>query len=111
MSTGTGIPRRAESEPRRKIGVGRWIVAAVLLFALYAWTFGPYGVVRQARTAQDVRELQRRNDSLRARIRELSDSLVLLKTDSGTIATEARRQGMVLPGEIAVRFVDTSGKR
>lgn len=87
------------------------MVVAFLLFTLYAWTFGPYGVVRQRRTFQELQELRRRNDSLRVRLRDLSDSLHLLRTDSTTIASQARSQGLVLPGELSVRFVDTSRAR
>ena len=108
MSTGSSFPHRPEPEPRRKIAIGRWIVAAGFLFVLYAWTFGPYGVVRQTRTAHELQEMRDRNDSLRVRIASLSDSLRLLRTDSATIAAEARRQGLVLPGEVSVRFVDTT---
>lgn len=110
MSTETNFPHRPEPEPRRKFAIGRWIVVAIALFTLYAWTFGPYGIVRQSRTAQELRELRRHNDSLRARLREVSDSLRLLRTDSATIASLARDQGLVLPGEVSVRFVDTSGR-
>ena len=87
------------------------MMVAFLLFTLYAWTFGPYGVVRQRRTFQELQDMRRRNDSLRIRLRELSDSLHLLRTDSATIAFQARSQGLVLPGEISVRFVDTSAPR
>lgn len=111
MSTGTAFPRRPEPEPRRKLGIGRWIASAILLLTLYAWTFGPYGVVRQSRTARELRLIQARNDSLRIRIAELSDSIRLLRSDSATIASEARRQGLILPGEVSVRFVDTSARR
>jgi cell division protein FtsB len=82
-----------------------------LLFTLYAWTFGPYGVVRQRRTAADLENIQKRNDSLRTSLRVLEDSLRLLRSDSATIASEARSQGLVLPGEVSVRFVDTSASR
>jgi len=87
------------------------MVVAFLLFTLYAWTFGPYGVIRQRRTSLELQDMRRRNDSMRVRLRELSDSLHLLRTDSATIASQARSQGMVLPGEVSVRFVDTLGTR
>lgn len=87
------------------------MVVAFLLFTIYAWTFGPYGVVRQRRTYLELQDIRRRNDSLRVRLRELSDSLHLLRTDSATIASQARSQGLVLPGEISVRFVDTAKAR
>lgn len=104
-------PRQAPGQPRdgKRIRIGRWVLVASLLFALYAWTFGPYGVVRQQRTAETLRRLEARNDSLRDRLELLEDSLVLLSTDSATIAAQARRLGLVLPGEVAVRFVDTTG--
>jgi cell division protein FtsB len=94
--------------PRRKLPIGRWVGIVFLLFTLYAWTFGPYGVVRQRRTAIELDDLRRRNDSLRIRLHELADSLHLLRTDSATIASQARNQGLVLPGEVSVRFVDTT---
>ena len=104
-------PTRPEATARRKIPIGRWMVVAFLLFTLYAWTFGPYGVVRQRRTSLELEEMHRRNDSLRVRLRELTDSLHLLRTDSATISSQARSQGLVLPGEISVRFVDTGKLR
>ncbi len=93
---------------KTRLPIGRWILVASGLFALYAWTFGPYGMVRQARTAAHLRALETRNDSLQHRLRILEDSLRLLSNDSATIAGEARRLGLVLPGEISVRFVDTA---
>ncbi len=107
----TQTPEARQTSPRdgKRIRIGRWILVASLLFALYAWTFGPYGVVRQQRTAEALRRLEARNDSLRSRLELLEDSLELLSSDSATIAANARRLGLVLPGEVAVRFVDTTG--
>ena len=104
----TSLPE-AESSPKQgsRLPIGRWILVASVLFAIYAWTFGPYGVVRQYHTAGRLKALQSRNDSLHLRVVELEDSLHLLSNDSATIAGEARRQGLILPGEVAVRFVDT----
>jgi cell division protein FtsB len=109
--TGTSFPRRQEDVPRRKLPIGRWILGAFLAFTVYAWTFGPYGIARQHRTAQDLAALRSRNDSLRQALHALQDSLRLLRTDSATIASEARTQGLVLPGEVSVRFVDTAAGR
>lgn len=109
--SGNAFPTRPEPTTGRKLPIGRWMVVAFLLFTLYAWTFGPYGVVRQRRTSLELQDMRRRNDSLRIRLRELSDSLHLLRTDSATIASQARSQGLVLPGEISVRFVDTAKVR
>lgn len=95
------------SKGAKRLPIGRWIVIVSVLFTLYAWTFGPYGVVRQRRTAERLAALQAHNDSLHVRLKNLEDSLHLLSNDSATIAGEARRLGLVLPGEIAVRFVDT----
>jgi cell division protein FtsB len=95
----------------KRLPIGRWILILSILFTVYAWTFGPYGVIRQQRTAERLASMQVRNDSLRSHVRILEDSLRLLSLDSATIASEARRLGFVLPGEIAVRFVDTSGLR
>jgi cell division protein FtsB len=95
------------SKPRR-LRLGRWIVGATFLATVYAWTIGPYGLVRQWNWARDVRAQEIANDSLRARNHRMSDSLRLFATDSATIASEARRQGLVQPGEISVRFVDTT---
>lgn len=109
----TPVPPRPTRPPDpsgsgKKLPIGRWVLVASLLFAFYAWTFGPYGIVRQQRTAERLRTLEAGNDSLRARLRSLEDSLRLLSTDSATIASKARLMGLVLPGEVAVRFVDTS---
>ena len=92
----------------KRLPIGRWILILSAFFTIYAWTFGPYGVVRQQRTAQRLSLMQARNDSLRAHVLVLQDSLRLLSSDSATIASEARRLGFVLPGEIAIRFVDTT---
>ena len=111
MNAPTQTPETRQASPRggKRIRIGRWILVVSLLFALYAWTFGPYGVVRQQRTAETLRRLEAHNDSLRSRLELLEDSLKLLSTDSATIAAHARRLGLVLPGEVAVRFVDTTG--
>jgi cell division protein FtsB len=105
------FPQRPEAAPRRKFPIGRWIVVVFLLFTVYAWTFGPYGIVRQRRTAAELESIRKRNDSLRINLNVLQDSLRLLRSDSATIASEARSQGLVLPGEVSVRFVDTSASR
>lgn len=109
MSSGT-FPHRPEPQTKRKLPIGRWVAVVSFLFIAYAWTFGPYGIVRQSRTAQDLERLRARNDSLAERIHILTDSLELLTKDSATISDQARRQGLVLPGEISVRFVDTTSR-
>lgn len=109
MSSGS-FPHRPEPVAQRKLPIGRWVVVASFLFIAYAWTFGPYGIVRQSRTAHDLDALRARNDSLAERIHILTDSLQLLTKDSATISDQARRQGLVLPGEISVRFVDTTSR-
>lgn len=101
-------PATNRAKPGSRLPIGRWILVVSVLFTVYAWTFGPYGVVRQYHTAERLEALQARNDSLRHRLQTLEDSLRLLSSDSATIAGEARRLGLVLPGEVAVRFVDTS---
>ena len=108
--TSTTQPSQNSSSPkdRKRIPIGRWLLIASVLFAVYAWTFGPYGIVRQQRTAERLAILKSRNDSLRSQLRSLEDSLHLLSSDSATIAGEARRLGLVLPGEVSVRFIDTT---
>lgn len=111
--TGTSpIPPTPVGGPRQgRVPVGRWLLLAGLGFAVYAWTFGPYGVVRQWNKARTAEELQATNDSLRLRNAQLLDSIRLFTDDSATIAGEARRQGLVQPGEISVRFIDTTRRR
>lgn len=108
------VPRPSTPSTSRndaKLPIGRWILLAGLGFALYAWTFGPYGVVRQWNKARTLERIQAMNDSLRVRNVRLLDSIRLFSEDSATIAGEARRQGLVQPGEISVRFVDTARAR
>jgi len=104
-------PTPSTSRNDAKLPIGRWILLAGLGFALYAWTFGPYGVVRQWNKARTLERIHASNDSLRIRNARLLDSIRLFSEDSATIAGEARRQGLVLPGEISVRFVDTTRVR
>lgn len=113
MSAPQPIPTPSPVRPRRegRIPVGRWLVLAGLGFALYAWTFGPYGVVRQWNKARALEAMQATNDSLRQRNALLVDSIRLFEGDSATIAGEARRQGLVRPGEISVRFIDSTRSR
>jgi len=109
MSSPTPLPPAPPpSRPEPRIPLGRWLLLAGLGFALYAWTFGPYGIVRQWNKGREAAGVQATNDSLRRRNAGLLDSIRLFQTDSVTIAAEARRQGLVLPGEISVRFVDTN---
>ena len=108
QTTTASAPQSGHSNGPKRIRIGRWILIVSILFTLYAWTFGPYGIIRQQRTAERLAALQVRNDSLRTHLRILEDSLRMLSSDSATIAGEARRLGLVLPGEVAVRFVDTN---
>lgn len=107
MSAPAPLPPPAPRSESR-LPLGRWILLAGLGFAVYAWTFGPYGIVRQWNKSREAAAIQARNDSLRARNLGLIDSIELYQKDSSVIAAEARRQGLVLPGEISVRFVDTT---
>lgn len=111
MSAPSPQPQLTHRSRDGKVPVGRWIVLAGLGFAVYAWTFGPYGIVRQWNKARAVESLQVTNDSLRARNALLVDSIRLFTDDSATIAGEARRQGLVRPGELSVRFIDTNRSR
>lgn len=97
-------PPRAE----KRFPLGRYLLLAGLAFTVYAWTFGPFGVVRQWNKSRQVAAMQATTDSLRLLNARLVDSIRLYQKDSAVIAAEARRQGLVLPGEISVRFVDTS---
>jgi len=112
MSAPSPLPQSPiRSRREGRIPVGRWLLIAGLGFALYAWTFGPYGVVRQWNKSRAVQAMQAKNDSLRLRNATLVDSIQLFRNDSATIAGEARRQGLVRPGEISVRFIDTTRVR
>ena len=111
MSAPSQLPPQTPRPREGKVPVGRWLVLAGLGFALYAWTFGPYGIVRQWNKGRTVQSLQATNDSLRVRNAMLVDSIRLFSDDSATIAGEARRQGLVRPGEISVRFIDTTRVR
>jgi len=112
MSAIAPLPPPAPARrPESRLPLGRWLVLTGLGFAIYAWTFGPYGVVRQWNKAREAAAIQATNDSLRLRNAGLLDSIRLYQTDSTVIASEARRQGLVLPGEISVRFVDTAHTR
>lgn len=111
QDTGVSAPAPLPSGQARsdsRLPLGRWILLAGLGFAVYAWTFGPYGIVRQWNKSREAAAIQARNDSLRVRNLGLIDSIELYQEDSSVIAAEARRQGLVLPGEISVRFVDTT---
>ena len=107
VSTPSPLPPPTPPRTESRLPLGRWILLAGLGFAIYAWTFGPYGVVRQWNKSREAAAIQARNDSLRVRNLGLIDSIELYQRDSSVIAAEARRQGLVLPGEISVRFVDT----
>lgn len=108
MSAPAPLPPPPPPRSESRLPLGRWILLAGLGFAIYAWTFGPYGVVRQWNKSREAAAIQARNDSLRLRNLGLIDSIELYQHDSSVIAAEARRQGLVLPGEISVRFVDTT---
>lgn len=108
VNSPTPLPPPPPPRTESRLPLGRWILLAGLGFAVYAWTFGPYGIVRQWNKSREATAIQARNDSLRVRNLGLIDSIELYQRDSSVIAAEARRQGLVLPGEISVRFVDTS---
>ncbi len=97
-----------EAGKPRRLRLGRWLVGGAVLMGLYTWTWGPYGILRQWKTARTLEHMQVVNDSLRVHNKLLLDSIRMFQYDSSAIAGEARRQGLILPGEIAVRFVDTT---
>lgn len=108
MSQTSPLPSAPPPRPEKRLPLGRYLLIAGLGFTLYAWTFGPFGIIRQWNKSRQVTDIQATTDSLRRLNALLLDSIRLYQNDSAVIAAEARRQGLVLPGEISVRFVDTS---
>ncbi len=100
----------AENSPsaKRRFHFGRWLVLALVGFGVYAWTWGPYGILHQHAVAQRIVAMRHENDSLRTLTRTLNQRLSRLESDSTEIAMAARRAGLVRPGEVLVRFVDTT---
>jgi cell division protein FtsB len=100
----------AENSPSAKRGfhIGRWLVLALVGFGVYAWTWGPYGIVHQRNVDHRIAAMRHENDSLRTLTRTLAQRLARLEGDSTEIMLSARRAGLVRPGEVLVRFVDTS---
>ena len=100
----------AENNPtaKRRFHFGRWLVLALVSFGVYAWTWGPYGILHQHAVDQRIVAMRHENDSLRALTHTLNQRLSRLASDSIEIAMAARRAGLVRPGEVLVRFVDTT---
>lgn len=92
----------------RRLHIGRWVVLALGGFGLYAWTWGPYGILRQRSNETRIEQMRHDNDSLRVVTRELKARLKRLESDSVEITLAARRAGLTRPGEILVRFIDTT---
>ena len=92
----------------KHLPIGRWIVLAVLGFGVYAWTWGPYGILHQRSVAHHIEDMRRQNDSLRLLTRRLGVQLQRIGSDSTEITRAARRAGLTRPGEILVRFIDTT---
>ena len=111
MSQTSPLPSTPPPRPEKRLPLGRYLLIAGLGFTLYAWTFGPFGIIRQWNKSRQVTDIQATTDSLRQLNALLLDSIRLYQNDSAVIAAEARRQGLVLPGEISVRFVDTASPR
>lgn len=97
-----------EAKAPRRLHIGRWVVLGLGSFGLYAWTWGPYGVLRQFSNEKRIEAMRKDNDSLRVLTHELTLRLRRLEGDSTEIALAARRAGLVRPGEVLVRFVDTT---
>lgn len=108
MSQTSHLPPSPSPRPEKRLPLGRYLLLAGLGFALYAWTFGPFGIIRQWNKSRQVATIQATTDSLRRLNALLLDSIRLYQHDSAVIAAEARRQGLVQPGEISVRFIDTT---
>jgi len=105
MSEPTSTPA---PQGERRLHIGRWLVLALGGFGLYAWTWGPYGVIYQSQVDKRIVAMRHDNDSLRTLVQSLDGRLKRLQADSTEIVLSARRAGLVRPGEILVRFVDTT---
>ncbi|MEN9352998.1 MAG: hypothetical protein RL318_323 [Fibrobacterota bacterium] len=96
--------------PQKRLHIGRWVVLAVGGFGLYTWTWGPYGILRQRSNESRIERMRLDNDSLRVVTRELKARLNRLERDSVEITLAARRAGLTRPGEVLVRFIDTTAQ-
>lgn len=92
----------------KRLHIGRWVVLLLGGFGLYTWTWGPYGILRQRSNEAKIERMRHDNDSLRTVAHELKARLKRLESDSTEISLAARRAGLVRPGEVLVRFVDTT---
>jgi cell division protein FtsB len=94
--------------PPKRLQIGRWLVLALGGFGIYTWTWGPYGILRQQANEHRIEHMRLENDSLRTLTQDLKSRLKRLENDSVEIALAARKAGLVRPGEVLVRFVDTT---
>lgn len=102
----TNLP--PEPKAPRRLHIGRWVVLGLGTFGLYAWTWGPYGILRQHSNEKRIETMRKDNDSLKILTQDLKKRLKRLEYDSVEISLAARRAGLVRPGEVLVRFVDTT---
>ena len=90
----------------------RWILLALLLFALYHILSGPNGLLNLRALRQEQRAAQNRIDSLATRKQALEVEKQRLLTDSVYLEKLARQElGMARPKEKVYRFVAPSSSK
>ncbi|MBM3328504.1 MAG: hypothetical protein FJY67_03390 [Calditrichaeota bacterium] len=105
------LPRSDSTPPRRKFlglrphSLRRLIIAVGVIGLLGAILFGREGLWKTMVLKRQVLDLERRNDSLAQENRlNLERAIRIRAGDSLAIETEARRYGLVKPGEKTYRL-------
>jgi cell division protein FtsB len=89
-----------------KKGIGRGLFLGVVLFVVYIFLFGDYGVYRMWKQNKEIAELQRTIEALRLEQEGLKQEIYLLENDPEYIEKIAREKyGMIKEGEIIYKIV------
>ena len=93
-------------KPKKRQPWVRWILIALILFALYHVLSGPNGLLNLRTLQGEERAARKHIDSLAGRKQELEAEKQRLLTDSVYLEKLARQQlGMAKPKEKVYRFV------
>ena len=90
----------------QKKSIGRGLFLGIVLFVVYIFLFGDYGVYRMWKQRKEIAELQRTIEALQLEQEGLKQEIYLLENDPEYIEKIAReKHGMIKEGEKIYKIV------
>lgn len=101
-------PQRSQSD-RKKI----LILSSLIILLVGTWTvFGPFGMVKYLRVANELNQVLTRNSELARDNENLRKEIIKLKTDPAYLEEVARKQfGLIKKNEVVYEFEEKKKKR